>query len=105
MRKRFSQKAQSTLEYAILIFVIIAALIAMQTYIKRGMQGKLRESTDQIGEQYSPGITTSDFTTTRDSQSDETVNAGVTSTEINLNTQNRTGWENVGTSNQEYWPQ
>jgi Flp pilus assembly pilin Flp len=57
------KKAQSTLEYAVIIAVIAAALVAMNVYMKRGMQGKLRESADKIGEQYSAGRTTSLYTT------------------------------------------
>ena len=58
MFKRLSKsRAQTTLEYAVLIGVIVAALIAMQRYLKRGYQGKLRESADQMGEQFSPGYT------------------------------------------------
>ena len=51
------RKGQSTLEYAILIIVIIAALISIQVYIKRGVQGKLKSSADDIGDQFSPGNT------------------------------------------------
>ena len=52
-----TKKAQSTLEYAILIIVIIAALISIQVYIKRGIQGRLKSSADDIGDQFSPGNT------------------------------------------------
>jgi uncharacterized protein (UPF0333 family) len=51
------KRGQSTLEYAILIIVIIAALISIQTYIKRGVQGRLKSATDDIGDQFSPGNT------------------------------------------------
>ncbi len=56
-----NNKAQSTLEYFVMIAVIVAALFAMQTYIKRGMQGKIRDSADNIGQGflYSPGATVS----------------------------------------------
>jgi len=47
------RKGQSTLEYAILIVVIIAALISLQTYIKRGLQGRLKSSADDIGDGFS----------------------------------------------------
>jgi len=50
-------RAQSTLEYAILIGIIAAGLIAMQVYLKRGFQGKVRDNTDQMGEQFEPGET------------------------------------------------
>lgn len=54
-RKR--QKGQSTLEYAILIIIIIGALLSIQVYIKRGVQGRLKSATDDIGTQFSPGNT------------------------------------------------
>ena len=59
----YSKKAQSSLEFCILIVIIIGALIAMQVYIKRAIQGRLRLAADDIGEQYSPGNTYSESTT------------------------------------------
>lgn len=53
-----NKKAQSTLEYAIITAVVVGALLAMQIYIKRGMEGRMRSSTDSIGEQFSAGSTT-----------------------------------------------
>ncbi len=47
-----NRKGQSTLEYAILIIIIIAALVSLQTYIKRGIQGRLKSSADDIGDGY-----------------------------------------------------
>ncbi|MDD4986873.1 MAG: hypothetical protein PHQ43_14080 [Dehalococcoidales bacterium] len=52
-----SNRAQSTLEYAIIVAVVVAALIAMQVYVKRGMQGGLRNQSANIGEEYCPGQT------------------------------------------------
>ena len=65
-KKNINQKpkAQSTLEYAMVVACIAAALIAMQIYIKRSIQGKIRDSADEIGEQYSAKTTTSDLTQT-----------------------------------------
>lgn len=40
------RKAQSTAEYAILFGIIIGAVVAMQTYIKRGLQARVKDSTD-----------------------------------------------------------
>ena len=40
------QRGQSTAEYAILIGVVIGALVAMQTYVKRGQQGRLKAVVD-----------------------------------------------------------
>lgn len=80
MRLRLNKRAQSTLEYALLIGVIVAGLIAMQMYLKRGYQGRLRESTDQIGEQYSPEHTASTTTITKSGTTTETVLNKVTKT-------------------------
>jgi len=51
------KKGQSTLEYAVLIIIIIGALLSIQVYIKRGVQGRLKQATDDIGDQFSPGNT------------------------------------------------
>jgi hypothetical protein len=51
------KRGQSTLEYAVLIVVIIGALLTIQVYIKRGIQGRLKQASDDIGDQYSPGNT------------------------------------------------
>ena len=59
-------KGQSTLEYALIIAVIVGALLAMQVYFKRGVQGKLREATDDIGGQYSAGNVTAKYITQQD---------------------------------------
>ncbi len=56
-------KGQSTLEYALIVAVVVAGLLAMQIYMKRGVQGKLRESIDSVGGQYSAGNVKSTFTT------------------------------------------
>lgn len=79
---RLNKKAQGTLEYALLIGVVVAGLIAMQLYLKRGYQGKLRESSDQIGGQYSPSWTTGKSTITKESTTKETVQDKVTRTEF-----------------------
>jgi hypothetical protein len=49
---------QSIVEYAVLLGVVIAALLIMQMFIKRGYQGGLKESADKFGEQFSAGGTT-----------------------------------------------
>ena len=52
-KKRFYKAAgQTTIEIAVLIAVIVVALVAMQVYLKRGIQGGLRARVDGIGEQY-----------------------------------------------------
>jgi hypothetical protein len=51
------RKAQSTLEYALLIGVVVASLLSMQNYLKRAIQGRMQIIGDQMGDQYSPGLT------------------------------------------------
>lgn len=52
-------KGQSLLEYSILIFCLVAALIGMQIYFKRAIQGQLRRSADDVGEQFDAKKTSS----------------------------------------------
>ncbi len=104
MLRMFRKRGQSTLEYAVLIVVIIAALIAMQVYLKRGLQGRLRESSDQIGDQFSPGYTVSNRVTSSGSSVTETREAGgAVTTQITNQWQNITGTENVLEAANEYW--
>ena len=91
-----NRKGQSTLEYVILIGFVVAALIAMGVYMKRGLQGRLRESTDQIGQQYSAGHTEGEYTITTGLTQVENMEAGgKTTTDIQRNTQSKTGYEKV----------
>jgi uncharacterized protein (UPF0333 family) len=90
------KKGQSTLEYVILIGFVVAALIAMGIYMKRGIQGKLRESTDQVGEQYSAGETSSNYTTVSNLVQVETQSSGGGSTiNYQTNKQSKSGGETV----------
>jgi len=50
-----NKRGQSTLEYGLIIAVVVAALLAINWYMQRGVQGKLKESSDQIGKQFDPG--------------------------------------------------
>ena len=62
MLKIFGRKGQSAVEYAMLAVIVIGALLTIQNYFKRGMQGRWRSSVDGIGEQYDPMQTTVDIT-------------------------------------------
>lgn len=48
---------------------VVAALLAMQVYIKRGMQGRWRQVGDELGQQYSPTNTTGTSTLSYSSNS------------------------------------
>ena len=49
LRKR---RGQSTLEYALIIVAVVIALVALQRYMRRSIQGRVRASSDQIGNQF-----------------------------------------------------
>ena len=105
MFARLSKKrAQTTLEYAILIGVIVAGLIAMQVYLKRGFQGKLKEGADTMGQQFSPGHTVANYKTDSFTNSTETLSNQVTTTDIHLQETNRVGNEAVDKfANEQWW--
>lgn len=59
------RRGSSTIEYAAFFCIFVAALIAMQVYLKRGMEGRFKNAIDQSnmglqtfwGPLYSPGET------------------------------------------------
>jgi hypothetical protein len=76
---RRMRKGQSTLEYAILIAVTIAGVVAMQVYMKKAQQGRLRSGSDDLGKQFDPAVfSTTTNITNGESHSTETQ-ANVTS--------------------------
>jgi len=89
-------KGQSTLEYVILLGFVIAALIAMGVYMKRGTQGQLREAADRVGQQYEAGKTTGLYTVETDMVQHESLRGGGhITTDISKNVQSKTGGETV----------
>ena len=42
------RKAQSTAEYAVLFGLVVGAVLAMQTYVKRSLQAKIADSGDYL---------------------------------------------------------
>ena len=101
-----SKKGQNTAEYAILIGVIVAAAIAMQIYIRRGMQARIKDAVDftrtaddDAGNgffgnqtQYEPYYYQSNFSTASEGTSSEELQqgGGVTRSSIS-DTTTRTG--------------
>ena len=45
---KFRKKGQSTAEYVIVLGLAVAAVMAMQTYVKRGLQGRIKEAVDYV---------------------------------------------------------
>lgn len=62
------RKGQAILEYTTLIVIVAMALLAMQVYFKRGLQGKLRGNADDLSGAgvYAPAATNSFSTITKD---------------------------------------
>ena len=77
-----NHRGQSTAEYAVVIGVVVAAIIAMQVYVRRGMQAKVKDVTDhftsQFGstKQFEPDFASSDFTVAQDRSASEQVTKG-----------------------------
>jgi gas vesicle protein len=84
-----SRKGQNTAEYAILIGVVVAAAIAMQIYIRRGMQARVKDAVDftrtaddDAGNglftqsQYEPYYMNTNFDTTQAGQTSERLQVG-----------------------------
>ena len=98
------KKGQSTLEYAILIIIIVGALLTVQNYIKRGIQGRLKSATDDIGEQFSPGNMNALKRTTTRSTTSEINKNGVKLTDIIGNEYvNEVTSYNIINDGQEFW--
>ena len=76
------RKGQSTVEYAVLIVIVIAALLSIQIYIKRGVSGRMRDSADQIGDQFELGNTRAISSTNSWSRVNENYTRGQTSTNL-----------------------
>jgi len=96
---KLMRKGQSTAEYAIVIGLVIAAAVAMQVYVKRGIQGKVKDAVDntlQAG-QYEPYYlsTTSDSSRTENNTANTTKGGGVSRT-IVKDDASRTGTQDIG---------
>ncbi len=58
------KKAQSTLEYAGLIAIVIASVITMQSFVRNHIQGKIKSSADNISDtSFDPGRTDTEQST------------------------------------------
>jgi len=106
-----NKKGMSVLEYAMFVAVLVAALLSMQMYMKRGLQGKFRQAADEIGEQYDPETTTGNLNLIQQSQSitvsntedlefdDNVLDTTTTTTEIVYDILIRNGEEHINAPN------
>jgi hypothetical protein len=49
MSIRLRKIGQSTAEYAVVLALVVGAVVAMQVYVKRGLQGRLKNVVDHTG--------------------------------------------------------
>ncbi|MDP8265719.1 MAG: hypothetical protein P9M07_02100 [Candidatus Aceula meridiana] len=84
IKRNKKKKGQNVAEYAILIALVVGAIIAMQKFAQRGLQGRVRDATewmvaqgnDQIGHstgQYEPYYSESSYDVYRDSSDTKTL--------------------------------
>ena len=80
-----TRRGQSMAEYAIVLTVVITAIVAMEIYVKRGLQAKVKDVTDDIGlglstttktKQYEPYYAQSNFKTDQSQNVNEQYQTG-----------------------------
>jgi len=99
------KKAQSTAEYVIILGLIVGAVVAMQTYIKRGMQGRIRDTVDHTedagglnftGEQYEPYYLSSSFSSdSRTNKRETAATEGVITRNLDTEHSGRNGTQTI----------
>jgi len=99
---RRKKTGQSTAEYAIVIGLVIAAAVAMQVYVKRGIQAKIKGVVDYQPDkmfttgQYEPDYATSDMNSTRNmTQKNEDKGAGNIERTLSQDSSLRSGTQNT----------
>ena len=99
------RRGQSTAEYAIVIGLVIAAAVAMQVYVKRGLQAKVKDavdyndpaSTNVVGRtsQYEPYYAGSAMTSTRNATDTESTAVGGGVSRTSADTSTRIGTQTI----------
>lgn len=89
-----NKRAQQTAEYALLISLVVAAVIAMQTYAQRSLQAKIRDASrfmtrqsSVMGDtnQYEPYYLESSYDVSRDETTSEYLDGSDSGTEQTSN--------------------
>ena len=73
MKIMLNRKGQTILEYTVISIIILGVAITMKDYIKRGVQGRWKSATDDLGEQYDPQYVNSNITYATQSNAISTV--------------------------------
>lgn len=99
-RRLYTRKGQSTGEYALIFAIVLGAIVAMQVYIKRELQGRVKDGSDYMTQQttalgntsqYEPYYFNSDYTTARTSKVTEGYTGGESTTKVNQDLSIRQG--------------
>jgi Flp pilus assembly pilin Flp len=97
-----NRRGQNTAEYAIVIALIIGAVIAMQIYVKRGLQGRMKDATDYVAtqttelgttKQYEPYYSEQSMTSAQKSTTDVEAQEGASKTTKGSQEGTRTGYQ------------
>lgn len=100
--KLANRRGQSLTEYGVVFALIIGAVIAMQVYVKRGLQGRMKDATDKIAtdtselgttEQYEPYYSESSMQTGSKSSSEVGTAEGAAKTVKNTAESTREGYQ------------
>ena len=109
-----NKKAQNTAEYAILISLVVAGIIAMQTYAQRALQARVRDASQYMVNkssllgttlQYEPYYLTTNYTVDRATDETQILGNQLTRQQVNSVTGRATGgfqtsaYYNLGTNN------
>jgi Flp pilus assembly pilin Flp len=97
-----NRKGQTILEYTVILIIILGVAIAMKDYVKRGVQGRWKSSSDDLGDQYDPQYVNSNimYSTQGNSQSVVTVVNGINNNNAGSSGSTLGLWTNrVDTSN------
>ena len=93
------------MEYAVLLIIVIGSFIAIQSYMKRGVQGRWKSAVDDLGDQYDPRTAITDVRHTLSSTTNTTIitldkagGGGFTTqrTDISSSAERRQGQTSVG---------
>ena len=101
-----NKKAQNTAEYAILISLVVAGIIAMQTYAQRALQARVRDAgqylsteTASLGAtvQYEPYYLETDYTVERDESETQILDNDSVTQEVDSTRTRQAGGSQVST--------
>jgi len=113
MLTHLNKRAQSTAEYVIVLALVVGAVIAMQTYVKRGLQGRIKDVVDKAptgGDagtifktgQFEPDYMQSSFTSSRNTNETENLlSGGGVTRNLTSDISTRTGYQEIKAVNGE----